>query len=94
MAENSSISLAEAKRFLGNSIIYDYEQYRNIIGLNHENYLELQLNDAREKFERNLLLIQLEKRNYNVAETAKNLGISPTNLHNKLKKLEIKRPQE
>ena len=94
MAENSSISLAETKRFLGNSIINDYEQYRNITGLNHENYLELQLSDAREKFERNLLLIQLEKWNQNVAETAKNLGISPANLHNKLKKLKIKRPQE
>ena len=86
--------MAETKRFLGNSIINDYEQYRNITGLNHENYLELQLSDAREKFERNLLLIQLEIWYENVAETAKNLGISPANLHNKLKKLKIKRPQE
>ena len=93
MTKNPLITLHETRKFLGNSITNDVEQYRDNDRLKHENYLGLHLSDARDKFERNFLLIHLEKWNGNVAKTARNLGISTTNLHNKLKKLEIKIPR-
>ena len=50
---------------------------------------ELNLNDAKELFERKFLVNKLEKNSYNITKTAQELGMYPGNLHQKLKKLGI-----
>lgn len=50
---------------------------------------ELNLNDAKELFERKFLVNKLEKNSYNITRTAQELGMYPGNLHQKLKKLGI-----
>jgi len=47
------------------------------------------LNDAKDFFERNFIINKLEKNGYNIARTAKEMGVYPTNLHQKIKKLGI-----
>ncbi|MDX9799852.1 MAG: sigma-54 dependent transcriptional regulator [Spirochaetia bacterium] len=50
---------------------------------------ELNLNDAKEQFEKKFLVSKLEKNSYNLTRTAQDLGMYPGNLHQKLKKLGI-----
>jgi two-component system nitrogen regulation response regulator NtrX len=49
----------------------------------------LALNDAKDFFERNFIIKKLEKNSYNVARTAKEMGVYPGNLHQKINKLGI-----
>ncbi len=49
----------------------------------------LALNDAKDFFERNFIIKKLEKNGYNIAKTAKEMGVYPGNLHQKIKKLGI-----
>ena len=58
-----------------------------------EKFGEMKLNEAKELFEAEILKDRLERNGYNVARTAQDLGIYPSNLHSKIKKfgLEIKR---
>lgn len=49
----------------------------------------ISFNDAKELFEKNFLLKKLEKNSYNIAKTAGELGVYPSNLSQKLKKLGI-----
>jgi len=50
---------------------------------------ELALNDAKDFFEKNFIIKKLEKNGYNIARTAKEMGVYPGNLHQKIKKLGI-----
>ena len=50
---------------------------------------DLALNDAKDFFERNFIVKKLEKNGYNIARTAKEMGVYPANLHQKIKKLGI-----
>lgn len=52
-------------------------------------YLHLGLNDARERFERNFLVEKLRENDNNVSRTAHSLGIYPSSLHAKIRKLGI-----
>ena len=47
------------------------------------------LTDAKDFFERNFIIKKLEKNDYNIAKTAKEMGVYPGNLHQKIKKLGI-----
>ena len=49
----------------------------------------LALNDAKDFFEKNFIIKKLEENGYNVARTAKEMGVYPGNLHQKIKKLGI-----
>jgi len=49
----------------------------------------LALNDAKDFFEKNFIIRKLEKNSYNIAKTAKDMGVYPGNLHQKIKKLGI-----
>jgi len=49
----------------------------------------LALNDAKDLFERNFIINKLEKNGYNITKTAKEMGLYPGNLHQKIKKLGI-----
>lgn len=56
-------------------------------------YANLSLNNAKNDFEKKLLVYKLEQNDYNISKTAEMLGIYPSNLHGKIKKfgIEIKR---
>ncbi len=58
-----------------------------------EKFGKMKLNDARDEFEQLLLKDRLEVHGYNISQTARDLGIYPSNLHSKIKKygLEIKK---
>ncbi|MBI9100702.1 MAG: sigma-54-dependent Fis family transcriptional regulator [Spirochaetaceae bacterium] len=56
-------------------------------GLNE--YKNLKLNEAKDKFERELLVYYLKENGYNISKTAQVLGIYPSNLHSKIKKFDI-----
>ena len=55
-----------------------------------ENSLSVPLKEAREKFEKEYLTIQLKKFNGNISKTAKFVGMERSALHRKLKGLGIK----
>ena len=55
-----------------------------------ENSLSVPLKEAREKFEKEYLTIQLKKFNGNISKTANFVGMERTALHRKLKGLGIK----
>ena len=56
----------------------------------NENNLSVPLKEAREKFEKEYLTIQLKKFNGNISKTASFVGMERSALHRKLKGLGIK----
>ncbi len=52
-------------------------------------FSDLKLQEARETFERKFIVQKLEDNGYNITQTAQELGIYPSNLHAKIKKLGI-----
>lgn len=54
-----------------------------------EQFSKMKLSDARDEFERILLLQKLEENDYNITKAAQSLGIYPSNLHGKIKKFDI-----
>ena len=56
--------------------------------INNE-YDNLKLNEAKDKFEKQFLTQKLEESSYNISRTAESLGIYPSNLHSKIKKFGI-----
>jgi len=56
----------------------------------YENNLSVPLKEAREKFEKEYLSMQLKKFNGNISKTANFVGMERTALHRKLKGLGIK----
>ena len=58
-----------------------------------ERFSDMKLSEARDEFEKMLLLQKLEESEYNITKAAQSLGIYPSNLHGKIKKfgIEIKK---
>jgi two-component system nitrogen regulation response regulator NtrX len=56
---------------------------------NFSEFYEMNLQDAKDEFERRFLLQKLEEHGYNISQTAQTLGIYPSNLHGKIKKFGI-----
>jgi len=56
---------------------------------NLDDFKNLKLNDAKDKFEKQLLVYYLKENSYNISKTAQVLGIYPSNLHSKIKKFDI-----
>ncbi|MCF7928631.1 MAG: sigma-54 dependent transcriptional regulator [Spirochaetales bacterium] len=58
-----------------------------------EDFSDMSLNQAKEAFERKILVQKLKENGYNISKTAQHLGIYPSNLHGKIKKygIEIER---
>ncbi|MBI9107102.1 MAG: sigma-54-dependent Fis family transcriptional regulator [Spirochaetales bacterium] len=56
-------------------------------------FADMKLSEARDEFEKMLLLQKLEENEYNITRAAQSLGIYPSNLHGKIKKfgIEIKK---
>jgi two-component system, NtrC family, nitrogen regulation response regulator NtrX len=55
----------------------------------NNDYADMKLNDAKDKFEKQFLTKKLEQNSYNISRTAEFLGIYPSNLHGKIKKFGI-----
>ena len=96
------ISIESEKALLGSLIIdsESWEKISNIIkeSLKNDNFndkiaensLSVPLKEAREKFEKEYLTIQLKKFNGNISKTASFVGMERSALHRKLKGLGIK----
>ena len=65
-------------------------KYNDSVGKVNENSLSIPLKEAREKFEKEYLTIQLKKFNGNISKTATFVGMERSALHRKLKGLGIK----
>ena len=54
-----------------------------------EEFGEMKLGEAKDRFERTLLIQKLKEHDFNISRAAENLGIYPSNLHGKIKKYGI-----
>jgi two-component system nitrogen regulation response regulator NtrX len=86
MSEEKVISADSVKRFLSSHS--DGERDELLKG-----FERMKLNEAKDEFEREFLVKKLEENEQNITRTSRALGITPSHLHNKIKKhgIEIKR---
>ena len=86
MSEGDMISLETVKKFMGEKKVVRRSPLLEKFG-------QMKLNEAKDLFEVEILQDRLERNGFNIAKTAQDLGIYPSNLHSKIKKygLEIKR---
>jgi two-component system nitrogen regulation response regulator NtrX len=86
MAEERVISADSVRRFLTSRT--DWEQDAVLRG-----FESMKLNEAKDEFEREFLVKKLEENGQNITRTSRALGITPSHLHNKIKKhgIEIKK---
>ena len=82
MCNEQEITDDSVKTYLGEKISSSENA-----GIN--DYKNLKLNEAKDKFEKQLLVYYLENNSYNISKTAQVLGIYPSNLHSKIKKFDI-----
>ena len=75
---------------LGSAVITESLKNSNFDDQLAENSLSVPLKEAREKFEKEYLTIQLKKFNGNISKTANFVGMERSALHRKLKGLGIK----
>ena len=86
MAEERVISADSVRRFLTSRS--DWEKDEVLKG-----FERMKLNEAKDEFEREFLVKKLEENGQNITRTSRALGITPSHLHNKIKKhgIEIKK---
>ncbi len=89
LIERIAILQPETKEKISN-IVKESLKNNNFIDQISENDLSVPLKEAREKFEKEYLTIQLKKFNGNISKTANFVGMERTALHRKLKGLGIK----
>jgi len=89
LIERIAILQPETKEKISN-IIKESLKNNNFTDQISENDLSVPLKEAREKFEKEYLTIQLKKFNGNISKTANFVGMERTALHRKLKGLGIK----
>ena len=83
LSRGDEIGLGETQIALGES------QPQQHITVSSDAIKDLELRQAREIFEREYFIHQLNKSNKNIAETARNVGMERTHLYRKLKALGI-----
>jgi len=86
MTEENVISSDSVRRYLTSRT--DWEKEEVLKG-----FESMKLNEAKDEFEREFLVKKLEENEQNIARTSMALGITPSHLHNKIKKhgIEIKK---
>jgi two-component system nitrogen regulation response regulator NtrX len=86
MTEEKVISSDSVRRYLTSRT--DWEKDEVLKG-----FESMKLNEAKDEFEREFLVKKLEENEQNIARTSRALGITPSHLHNKIKKhgIEIKK---
>jgi two-component system nitrogen regulation response regulator NtrX len=82
MVNEDLISVEEVGKFLGKKVLEENSEF-------NAKYKDLNLNDAKNFFEKEFILEKLKAYNYNISKTAECLAIYPSNLHGKIKKLGI-----
>jgi two-component system nitrogen regulation response regulator NtrX len=82
MCTEQEISADSVQMYLGEKINSDNNDELN-------EFKDMKLNEAKDKFERELLVYYLKQNNYNISRAAQALGIYPSNLHSKIKKFGI-----
>jgi two-component system nitrogen regulation response regulator NtrX len=82
MCDENLISEESVRTYLG-------EKVSSHESSNLNEFKNLKLNEAKDKFETQLLVYYLKENNYNISKTAQVLGIYPSNLHSKIKKFDI-----
>jgi len=83
MSDEEIISPETAHYLLG-------EKIKEERSWNLKEFESMKLNEAKDLFEKKLLTLKLSQNNFNISKTAEALGIYPSNLHGKIKKLGIK----
>ena len=84
MAEGREISAETVALYLGENNSRRSES-SGLLG----KFQEMKLHDARNEFEKSLIEARLRDHAFNIARTAESLGIYPSNLHGKIRKLGI-----
>jgi two-component system nitrogen regulation response regulator NtrX len=79
MTEEQIISTDSVRRYLTSR--NDWEKDEVLKG-----FESMKLNEAKDEFEREFLVKKLEENGQNITRTSKALGITPSHLHNKIKK--------
>ena len=79
MTEEKVISADSVRRFLTSRT--DWENDETLKG-----FESMKLNEAKDEFEREFLVKKLEENEQNITRTSRALGITPSHLHNKIKK--------
>jgi two-component system nitrogen regulation response regulator NtrX len=82
MSNEHIVSEESVAQFLGEKL------HREKDGVTAE-FEGFKLNEAKDQFEKRFLTMKLEENNYVISKTAEELGIYPSNLHGKIKKLGI-----
>ncbi|MEW5815152.1 MAG: sigma-54 dependent transcriptional regulator [Spirochaetota bacterium] len=82
MVDEDEISLETVTYYLG-------EKRKNEASVVLKAFENMKLNEAKDEFEKQLLTHKLSENGYNISKTAERLGIYPSNLHGKIKKLGI-----
>ncbi|HUZ17616.1 MAG TPA: helix-turn-helix domain-containing protein, partial [Spirochaetia bacterium] len=83
MADEKEISQEIVKYYLGEEKIAKEPDAL-------KGFTDMKLGEARDAFERQFIVQKLELHEYNITQTAQELGIYPSNLHGKIKKYGIK----
>ena len=86
MTEEKVISADSVRRFLTSRTDWDKGEVL-------KGFESMKLNEAKDEFEREFLVKKLEENEQNITRTSRALGITPSHLHNKIKKhgIEIKK---
>ena len=84
MTQEDSITAEIVSSFLG-------QKNRKQNDESLSDFTDMKLNNAKDEFERRFIVQKLEENDYNISRTAEILGIYPSNLHGKIKKLGIER---
>jgi two-component system nitrogen regulation response regulator NtrX len=93
-------NFVERVTIMSGEIIIDLEIASGFLNANDDNrkgstnpliekFTDMKLSEAKDEFERMLLLQKLEENDYNITRAAQSLGIYPSNLHGKIKKFGI-----
>ncbi|MDC7218351.1 MAG: sigma-54 dependent transcriptional regulator [Spirochaetales bacterium] len=85
MSDDNPIGLASVSTFLHRFEEGDKKSAPSFLG----DLGEMKLSEARDEFEKRMIIEKLEENGYNVSRTAGVLGLYPGNLHNKIKKYGI-----
>jgi len=83
MTDEQVISIESVKYYLQEDNTVNKQSTAN------NEYENLKLNEAKDKFEKQFLIQKLENSSYNISRAAESLGIYPSNLHSKIKKFGI-----
>ncbi len=90
-------NLIERITIMADDVDVGVEMIESSLGTEHvpvdglmERFQEMTLTEAREQFERELIETKLRLHDNNISRTAQDLGVYPSNLHGKIRKLRIR----